>query len=184
MTREQLAHLLRSASQTAEDPEILVVGSQSILGTFSERDLPEVAVLSMEADLAWFHDDADASKANAVDGAIGELSPFHELNSYYAQGVSVTTAKLPAGWRQRVVPYDTSSSQPATAVCLEPHDLVISKLLAHRSKDLLFATALLEHGLVDIQVLRERVMDVPDAEPIAVRMAAMWIEATARRLRQ
>jgi hypothetical protein len=31
----------------------------------------------MEADVA-FRDDSDASKADAVDGAIGELSQFHE----------------------------------------------------------------------------------------------------------
>ena len=56
----------------------------------------------MEADIAFFDDPADA-KADQVDGAIGELSAFHETFGYYAQGVSVSTAVLPEGWRDRVI---------------------------------------------------------------------------------
>ena len=33
MTREQLAHVLRAAAEIADDSEILVIGSQAILGT-------------------------------------------------------------------------------------------------------------------------------------------------------
>lgn len=76
MTRNELAHVLRAAARIADDPRILVIGSQSILGSFDEEELPEVAWLSTEADLA-FLDDPEAKKADSVDGAIGELSPFH-----------------------------------------------------------------------------------------------------------
>ena len=96
MTREELAHLLRAAAKITDDPGILVIGSQSILGTYSEQDLPEQAWMSIEADIA-FLDDPDAHKADLVDGAIGELSPFHEMYAYYAQGVEVTTASSPTG---------------------------------------------------------------------------------------
>ena len=78
MTRAQLAHLLRAASRITGDPNVLAIGSQSILGTFSEEDLPEEAWMSIEADLA-FRDDSDGTKALAVDGAIGELSSFDEM---------------------------------------------------------------------------------------------------------
>ncbi len=37
MTREQLAHLLRAASRITDDPDVLVIGSQAILGSFSEE---------------------------------------------------------------------------------------------------------------------------------------------------
>ena len=53
----------------------LVIGSQSILGSYDEDDLPDRAVASVEVDIA-FIDDADASKADLVDGVIGEMSPF------------------------------------------------------------------------------------------------------------
>ena len=78
MRREQLEHVLRSACQIAGDPEVLVIGSQSVLGAIPEDDLPVKATASMEVDVAFF-DDPDHHKADRVDGAIGELSPFHEI---------------------------------------------------------------------------------------------------------
>ena len=113
--------MLRAASQIVDDPEIVVLGSQAILGSFREDELPEEVVVSMEADLA-FSDDVDGSKSDSVDGAIGEGSPFHEMYSYYAQGVTISTAVLAAGWEQRAVAYERADALPSHAVCIEPHD--------------------------------------------------------------
>ena len=52
MTREQLAHILRAASTIAGDTTIFVVGSQSILGSYSDEDLPDAAIGSIKADIA------------------------------------------------------------------------------------------------------------------------------------
>lgn len=41
-----------------------------------------------------------------------ELSSFQEMNQYYAQGVSVSTATLPEGWRERLVPFESPESSP------------------------------------------------------------------------
>ncbi|MGH3753173.1 MAG: hypothetical protein ACRDRP_10825 [Pseudonocardiaceae bacterium] len=109
MNREQLAHVLRAASGIVDDPDILVIGSQSLLASYDEDELPLAATTSMEVDLAYF-DDPDDLKADTVDGAIGELSPFHESFGCYAQGVSVRTAVLPNGWRDRVVPWSNNST--------------------------------------------------------------------------
>lgn len=131
MTREQLAHVLRAASRISDDPNVLVVGSQSILGSYSETELPQETWLSIEADLA-FLDDPDGHKALSVDGAIGELSEFHEMYAYYSQGVEIDVAVLPDGWKRRLVAFRPQSALPAQAWCLDPHDLVISKLAAAR----------------------------------------------------
>jgi len=40
MNREQLAHVLRAACRVSDDRNVLVIGSQSILGTFDEADPP------------------------------------------------------------------------------------------------------------------------------------------------
>ena len=48
MRREQLEHAIRTACQIIEHPEVIVVGSQSILGTFSEDELPAAATMSAE----------------------------------------------------------------------------------------------------------------------------------------
>lgn len=155
MNREQLAHVLRSAARIVDDGQILVVGSQAILGSSDENDLPDEATRSVEVDVA-FWDDPDEEKADQVDGAIGEGSMFHEQFGYYGQGVTVSTAVLPAGWQGRVVRFDRPDADPSAAVCLEAHDLVVSKLVAGRDKDLSFAAALIRVGLVDVETLLER----------------------------
>lgn len=155
MNREQLSHILRSAARVANDPEIIVIGSQSILASFDDADLPNEVTLSMEADIC-FRNDTDERNSDRVDGSIGELSSFHEEFGYYAQGVAITTAILPNGWEDRVVAYREGDFEPSRAVCLDPHDLVVSKLVAGRQKDIEFAKALLEAGLISARVLLER----------------------------
>lgn len=133
MTREQLAHVLRAASRIAGRREIIVIGSQAILGSFDDAVLPGEAIGSVEADLCFFGDTDDAL-ADQVDGAIGEASTFHATFGYYAQGVSVSTAVLPPGWDQRLVTYASPATEPAAGLCLDPHNLVAAKLAAGRPK--------------------------------------------------
>ena len=156
MRREQLEHVLRAASTIVGERDVLVIGSQAVLGTIPDADLPMEATTSIEADLAFFDDPADA-KADQVDGAIGELSRFHEMYGYYAQGVSVSTAIVPFGWRERLVTLETPNTEPARGLCLEPHDCVVSKLVAGRWKDRDFASALLREHLIDADILIERI---------------------------
>jgi hypothetical protein len=175
MTRDELAHILRSASRIVGEQDIVVIGSQSILGSFTDSELPDPAIASIEADLA-FLDDPDHAKADKVDGAIGEDSQFHATFGYYGQGVSVTTALLPAGWRDRVVVFDNADTQPGRGLCLDPHDLVVSKLAAGREKDFGFAAALLLAGLVDADVLSGRA-ETLDTVPAVRRRVVEWIQA-------
>lgn len=125
--------------------------------------------------------DPDGTKALDVDGAIGELSLFHETSSYYAQGVEVSSAVLPEGWRDRVVPVTDASARPARAHCLEPHDLVVSKLVAHRQKDYAFAWALIQAGLVDVNTLLVRAETLPSTHGIARAAVVDWLHAAGRR---
>lgn len=83
MTRQQLAHLLRRACAVVGDVDVLVLGSQSILGSFDENELPPQATASQEADIAFVNDPA-RDKADHVDVAIGEMSDFHRSNGVYA----------------------------------------------------------------------------------------------------
>ena len=46
MRRDQLEHAIRTACQIIGRPEVIVVGSQSILGTFREDQLPTDATMS------------------------------------------------------------------------------------------------------------------------------------------
>jgi hypothetical protein len=46
VNREQLEHAIRTACQIIQHDEIIVVGSQAILGTFDEDELPAEATAS------------------------------------------------------------------------------------------------------------------------------------------
>ena len=103
MKREDLEHIRRAASKIAGDPDVVVLGSQAILGSYHEADLPDAAFASQEADLAFWNDPGD-TKSTTVDGAIGVDSRFHTSFGAYVDGVSLEhTATLPSGWRDRLV---------------------------------------------------------------------------------
>ena len=160
MKRAELAHILRAAADATDDKRILVIGSQAILASFPEDELPVEATVSIEADIAFF-DDADEAKADRVDGAIGELSMFHQSFGYYGQGVGLSTAVLPAGWEDRLIAFERGDTGNAAAVCLDPHDLVLAKLVAGRRKDNDFGRALIANGHVGVEQLLRRVRDLP-----------------------
>lgn len=156
MQRHELEHIIRAASQVTDRHEIVVVGSQSLLG--SVPNPPLVCTLSNEADI--FPLDAE-ELSDAIDGAIGEGSPFHDAFGYYAQGVDSTTSILPSGWRQRLVRLQTRGTNGRVGYCLDPTDLFVAKCVANREKDRDFNKALLAHGIVDIAVAVERAAELP-----------------------
>ena len=51
MRRDQLEHAIRTACQITGRREVIVVGAQSILGTFREDQLPAAATMSAEVDI-------------------------------------------------------------------------------------------------------------------------------------
>ena len=177
MKREQLEHIIRASATIAEDDEIIIIGSQAILGQFP--DAPEELLMSDEADV---YPRNYPERADLVDGSIGELSPFHQTFGYYAQGVGEGTATLPAGWQSRLVPVHNERTRGATGLCLEVHDLLISKYVANREKDRRFVRAAVQHGLVEREVLEVRLAATVVAEPVR-RLAAALIRRDFDELR-
>ena len=143
MRRADLEHLIRAAGVIAEVDDLVVVGSQALLG--QHPDAPADLLRSIEADV--FPRD-EPEKADLIEGSIGEGSPFHEQFGYYAHGVGPETACLPANWESRLVPVHNENTRGVTGWCLHPADLLVSKLLAGRQKDLAFVAGVLGHQLV------------------------------------
>ena len=157
MNRTQFEHAVRAAGAILGVDEVLVIGSQAIHGSVEEQ-VPE-AERSIEVDISAVQDD-DGSNADLIDGSIGELSMFQEEFGYYAQGVTPDTAVLPSGWRRRLVSYESPATSGVRALCLEIHDLWLSKALANREKDREFCRALIRRGLVDRDILKRRLKSV------------------------
>ena len=151
MRRSDLEHLIRAAGDISGEQELVVIGSQAVLGQFP--DAPVSLLASMEADLYPL---AHPELADKVDGAIGEGSRFHQTHGYYAQGVGPETAVLPAGWRRRLVRVENQNTGGAVGLCLEVHDLAISKYVAGREKDREFTRELACCGMTDRVTLLHR----------------------------
>jgi len=95
-------------------------------------------------------------RADLVDGSIGEGSFFHEQYGYFAQGVGDSTAVLPEDWRKRLVRVKNANTGGIEGLCLEVHDLAISKYVAGREKDLEFTRELARHGMTRRRTLLAR----------------------------
>jgi len=176
LKRAQFEHAVRAAGAILGVDEVLVIGSQAIHGTLAPP-FPE-AERSIEVDIASLGEDA-AQKADLLDGSIGELSMFQATFGYYAQGVVPETAVLPSGWRDRLVPYRSASTNGVTALCLEAHDLWISKAVAGREKDRAFCRAMFTHDLVNRDVLRARLRRVRPLPSEVRGLVAALIERRA-----
>jgi len=155
--REQLEHLIRAAGAITGSRRLIVIGSQAILGEHP-FDAPPEALRSREADLIPI--DAPES-ADVLTGTLGELSAFDEAYGYHADGVDLTTATLPDGWRDRLVPIDNSNTNGYVGLCLEVHDLVVSKYIAGREKDREFCRAIVRAGFVKRDALSQRLASIP-----------------------
>lgn len=178
MTRAELEHVIRAAAMIADVDEIVVVGSQSVLGQFPNA--PAELLVSNEADV---YPRAHPERADLIDGTIGELSPFHETFGYYGQGVGPETARLPDGWEQRLVRIRNENTRGATGWCLEIHDLLLAKYAAGRPKDHRFVQAAIAHGLADPAVLLTRLAAMP-LDEARRELIANRISADAARVPQ
>ena len=174
MKRLELEHVIRAAGSIADSRELVIVGSQAILGSFPGAP-PELTV-SSEVDLFPL---SAPERADLIDGSIGEKSLFHETFGYYGHGVSPATAVLPSNWRTRLVPVKTENTMGIIGFCLSPVDLAISKLAAGREKDMEFVTAMLRHKLLNCG---DVVRLIPDVEPGRQKLITERLERCATKL--
>jgi hypothetical protein len=157
MKRSDLEHILRASKGITGETEFIIIGSQSILGP--HPDAPRVLRHSMELDI---YPRYRPDLSPALDGSMGELSPFHQTFGYRADGVSPETATLPKGWDTRLVKVSNDNTGGAVGWCLDPHDLAYSKLAARREKDLNFVRELLRHHLSGRRRLRQLIEETED----------------------
>jgi|SRR5438445_8289197 len=156
MRRPQLEHVIRAAAGITGATEIVVIGSQAVLGQFP--DAPADLLVSIEADVFTFRSPNDAE---LIEGSIGEGSPFHQTFGYYAHGVAEETALLPTGWKERLVPVRNANTGNGCGLCLDVHDLAVAKLVAGREKDVSFVAGLLRHKLADASLVESRLRQSP-----------------------
>lgn len=160
MRRADFEHVIAAAADISGEAEIVVIGSQAILGNIDEPPLS--MLISMEADVYPLK---APEKADEIDGVLGDGSQFQSTYGYFAHGVGPETAKAPAGWEERLVrvevPPRPGQSQGAVALCMEIHDLVLAKCVRGDARDRNFAREALGGGLVQADLLGNRAESLP-----------------------
>jgi hypothetical protein len=177
VTREQLEHAIRAACAVSEDSELWVFGSQAILGEYP--DAPENLRASIEVDVQPKN---RPDTVDAINGALGELSQFHQTHGFYVHGTPVKDAILAQGWEQRAKPINHRiSTRGNTGWCVEAHDLAASKLAAYREKDRDFARVLLTEDMINAQILKERIRLLNIDKERRDRLI-QWLQSTTEEL--
>jgi uncharacterized nucleotidyltransferase DUF6036 len=177
MTRAQLEHVIRAAADIADDDEIVIIGSQSILG--AHPNAPAALLVSAEADV---YPKNRPERWDLIDGSIGEGSPFHDTYGYYAQGVEEGTATLPSEWKTRLVLVSNANTRHAKGWCLDPQDLLLAKYFAGRDKDHRFTRDAARAGIAQREALLARLdsMAVDDAAKERIRQRLAYDFASVR----
>ncbi len=159
MTRQQPEHVIRAAGSITNERVILVLGSQSVLG--STENASEKLLLSIEADVFPLK---APDKTEPINGSIGEISQFHETFGYYGHGIAPESCPLPTGWEKRLSTLRNENTNGITGLCLGADDLPRSKLAAGRPKDLDFVTEMLATGIVTPNDVAKLIAELPKPE--------------------
>lgn len=165
MKKEQLLHVLRAAAEISGEKSFVIVGSQAVLLALRAPDAG--LTMSDEVDL---YPSMAPEKSDAIDGAIGALSLFHDTHGYHADGVSPETAVMPADWMKRA---SFQYFGDLTAISPELHDLCVSKCVAGREKDAEFVQILLRDGHVQLDTLLERIAAI-DGQKQSIPTTIAW----------
>ena len=149
MKRADLEHVIRASAAITGDKSFVVIGSQAVL--LSYPNAPSELLLSNEVDL---YPAMHPELADLIDGAIGQLSMFHDTFGYYADGVGPETAKMPADWMQFARLYYI---QDTTVVVPDLHDIAVSKCVAGREKDADWVRGLFRHKMIELARMLDRI---------------------------
>ncbi|MBN9607420.1 MAG: hypothetical protein J0G30_12500 [Actinomycetales bacterium] len=179
MNRRQLEEAIAKACEVVGQSPVIVVGSQAILASFDDAQLPARATMSTEADIAPERDVGD-HLSNELWIVAGQDSEWANERDFYIDAVSADTALLPEGWRDRARLIEVGR---AAGLCPEAHDLCASKLARNEVKDREFVEALVDAGLVDARRIRNRLDEITDErlDPARKRVARQFVIALERR---
>lgn len=158
MNRAEFEHIIRAAAGSTGLRDFVVIGSQAILAIHA--DAPRSLRQSLELDL---YPRQFPERSIEIDGAMGELSLFHQTHGIYAHGVAPDTAWLPRDWEKRCHRITIATPDGEALVhAPELHDLAFSKLAAGRPKDIEYVRELLRCSLIGLGRL-EKLIAVAEA---------------------
>ena len=134
----------------------VLVGSQAIHGAVEQ--VPESVTASFEADFLLDH--VAPSDLRAIGRELGAFSEYQDSTGTHADPVRRSILTLPRNWESRLQPLTDCGRD--VALCLEPHDISVSKIAAGRDKDWTFIGECTVAGIIDVPLLLKRCEAVPE----------------------
>lgn len=175
MYRKQLQHVILEIGLRFDLKEIYIVGSAAILAAMPD---PPEGELTATRDVDVIPPRDEEKLADQISFVLGEASDFDSEHGYYAQGVtSATPAYAPTDWKSRTIDIRVGDT---VGHCMEPNDLVLSKLGAGRPKDLDFARAAAHLGLTRRSLLQDRLAQVDCSDEMRKLIAERITAAFSR----
>lgn len=164
MNLVSLQHLVRSVRTLAEDCQVIVLGSASLLASFPELgDGSEPLTATYDADLC--PQPFDETTALMIHESLGESGAFHLRHGYHVDVLRDSIFEtLPPDWKERLVPVPGCDG----AMALEPHDLAATKLLVGRPKDIALVRHLATTGRLSRITVEQRLDSIPKAERLII----------------
>jgi hypothetical protein len=155
MYRNQLQHVILEIGQRFDLKDIYIIGSAAILAAMPD---PPEGALTATRDVDVIPPRDEERLADQISFVLGEASDFEAEYGYYAQGVTSNTPEYaPVDWKSRTIDIPVAGT---VGRCMDPNDLILSKLGAGRPKDLGFARAAASLGLIRRRILLERLEHV------------------------
>ncbi len=160
MKLDQFYHVVKAAAAIANVEYINVFGSNAILpwlkdelGIEDMKLFLEPSEVSRELDLS-VGDGINDDLNTLIDGSIGESTYFDTTFNVYAHPNAIEGLfRAPASWSKRVKIIEVPPSGSVKVIVPHYLDLMVSKLVAGRSKDIAFAVQVSTHFKVGKQEL-------------------------------
>ena len=178
MRLEDLEELLVAASQSSNHRRFVVAGSLSILGAV----VTPPTDMAMSRDLDFYPQLDPGRGFLEIASDLGEGSPFHQQNGFYADPISPKLLALPAGWEGRLAPH--SMRHGVVAFFMEPNDVAIGKLARGADHDIRWIRAGLACGALNAQVIADRLGSVDALSVEEARGVRSLLAAEAELLRR
>jgi hypothetical protein len=151
MYRKQLQHVILEIGRRFDLEDIYIIGSAAILAAIPD---PPEGELTASRDVDVIPPRDEERLADQISFVLGEASDFEVEYGYYAQGVTSETPEYaPVDWKSRTIDIPVAGT---IGRCMDPNDLVLSKLGAGRPKDLAFARAAAMLRLIRREILVDR----------------------------
>jgi len=166
--KENLFKLAEEIKRLAPDNTPVIVGSQAV--HVITNFVPEIVRQSIECDFLFGEGNAEIRRE--VNLKLGIFSRFQQENGFYADALGQATVVLPKDWEKRLQNLSDEKGE-TIALCVEIHDVAVSKFIAGREKDFQFLKDGFERDLINFEVFAGRlqsVKEMPQSEVLIPRL--------------